>query len=720
MKTVTSSGIGKVGLTETVLPELPEGYVFVQVKRSVISAGTESALVRNSGQGSAVRKVMAKPKLVLDFFQTVSEVGLREAMDAVRMKLYAHNALGYSLSGIVVASRASRNFFAVGDPVFCAGQEHANHSDYVMVPETYVLPIPEGVDFDSAAMTTVAAIALHALRRSGVGHGEAIAIIGLGLLGQLLVRLCKTLGVRVVGIDPNTQMQRIALEAGAEKTFDGVSQNEISSIRALTKGRLFDAVIVTAGGATAEPINTAVDLARERARIVALGHSLLSIENPDFYYKELELVSSRSIGPGRYDENYEKQANDYPLGYVRWTARRNMEYILTLLQEGSLSLSGLITHRFPYPLASEAFEALESQDSNRIAIILDYPEQPGSVAPLEFDHSLLISPIVEAKGRIQVAISGSGYFSTKVIIPLLRRHPNIQIKWLVCSDSLHGRKICNAFAIPMLTSKFSDVASDPEVSLVFILNKHSRHGPQVVAALEAQKHVFVEKPLALTAVELDKVKNAYERAGDRLLFEGLNRSFSSVAQKMRDAVSGLVDPVQLLYRINTKANAGWYNSKEEGGAFIGEFSHFIDFACWLLGNCRVEEIQAMPLSHERARENLTVVARLSGGHVATFLFTTSGSSAYSKESIEVFSDNTSIVCQDFKTLKTFGLKPEINIQMAQEDKGYAEEIKAVISLLDGKSGIEYPGIERGGRALLASLAAIETLATGQSIRSSGK
>lgn len=704
MKQLVVNGKGEVLLLDVPAPSCQPGEVLIQTSKSIISAGTDSTLISNSGGGSLIGKITNNPQLINRFKQVISAEGGRQAISGARDKIAQLNALGYSIAGTVVECRAENDFFIKGERVAAVGQQWANHAEFISVPERYVFKIPEGVTDEDASFAALASIALHGLRQGGLELGETVCVIGLGLIGQILVKISCAFGMSVIGIDPNPVMREIAKKSGAEIALHPDDPLVVDSVKETTSGIGVDGVIVTVGGKQKHPIKLAISIAAERSKIVMLGHSPISVDSNDFYKKELTIVSSRGYGPGRYDPEYEVGGKDYPVGYVRWTVERNIDLILKMLRKSKMGLRDIISHTCDLSEGVAAYEKI-LREPNRVAVSISFCDETVKSA-----STWKFSKVSKFKkdGAIGVGFVGTGNFSRATLLPILARNRSFDLVALASNDGLRAEFCSKKFSIPMITTEVDTLINNDEVDLVCVANRHSQHADLVVKALKAKKDVFVEKPLAINEQQLQKIQRAAAESSG-LVFVGLNRCFSNLGKVFKSEIKKASGSVQFLYRINSQANKGWFSEANEGGAFIGEFSHFFDFINWAIGGKKVNSIDAFPANAELPKENLSVVIRFDGGHSCTFIFTTSGTASYSKELIEAFFDGKVIQLVDFKTLTSTGQGNEINISSKKSDKGYDSEFQALADIIKGQKNIDFPDIKRGSEALMTSLAALSSM-----------
>ncbi len=678
---------GEISVAEVPAPQLLPGCVLVRIGASLVSAGTERAS-SEFARKSLLQKAQARPDLVREVINKVRRDGILSAVHAVRSRLDQPSSLGYSSAGIVTGVGEGVVDIAVGDRVACAGAGYAVHAEVACIPRLLVAKIPEGVpiSFDEAAFTTVGAVALHGIRTAEVKLGDVVAVIGLGLVGQLTVQLLKTAGCRVFGFDIAADRVDLAIRLGIDagsstltEFADLVSQN--------TRGFGVDAVLITAETPSSEPVNQAAQVARDRAIVVAVGTVGMELERQRYYEKELDFRVSRSYGPGRYDVAYEQKGRDYPIGQVRWTETRNMEAFLQFLAEGKLDLKPLITHRFAIDQAKEAYDLISGATRERsLAVLFTYAESSNlsqRVDLIQRESSQIPTPETSMK----VGLLGAGSFATSTLLPALREASGAELVAVCAATGAHSRHAADKFEFEFCTTDERDVLSSDRVNTVVIATRHHLHANQVLAALAAEKHVFCEKPLCLNEGELSSIVRAYWSSQDKrpLLMVGFNRRFAPMALRMKEFLA-IKEPLALHYRVNagTLPQDHWINDPEMGGGrIVGEVCHFVDFLSFLAGAAPIE-VQARPLSNPGlySDDNILISLRFENGSEGTIHYLANGDRAFSKERVEVFGGGAVAVLDDFRKLEMtrFGKTSSISTRWRQ-DKGHRGEWQAFAEAL---------------------------------------
>jgi predicted dehydrogenase len=702
---------GTVQVVELPEPALRPGSILVRTSRSVISPGTERSVV-SAARSSYIKTARTRPDLVRRVLDLVKREGLLAAYRRVQSKLAEPQALGYSSAGTVVAvGPGAGDHFRVGDRVACAGGGVASHAEVVCVPVNLAARIPDGVEFDAAAFATLGAISLHGVRQAEPRLGDRVAVVGLGILGLLAVQLLRANGVRVAAYDLNGDLVERALALGAETGLAGGTDDQVQSALAWTEGLGVDAVLVTAASSSDAPMVAAAGMARERAKVVAVGLVPFGLPREIAYVKELELRISRSYGPGRYDEAFEQKGVDYPPGYVRWTETRNLDAFLALLGEGRVSLDALITHRYPLDEAPSAYDLLmERKAPMPIGMLIEYPEPPAAEAapPAVHEavppaaHEAAPAPTGPVSGDVGLAFFGAGNFARATLLPALAKVDGVSLRRVVTAHGLSAWDASKKFGFKEVGTDPEAALADPLVHAVCITTRHDLHVEQVCRALEAGKHVFVEKPLALTHDELDRIETVARRS-EHMLMVGFNRRFSPSAVAVREALAGR-GPILMTYRVNAGAlPAGhWLNDPEIGGGrMIGEGCHFVDLLSFLAGDPGISAIDARCAGRPRgSAESFAVQIEFADGSVGQLLYTAAGDSSLGKERVEAHAGGASVVIDDYKSalLRRGGSAKKL----PAGSKGHAEEMRAFVSAVraGGPAPIPLPVLLEVSRATL--------------------
>ena len=675
---------GEMKVADVPPPAVSAGSVLVRTAASLVSVGTERSIIELAKM-NPVQKARARPDLVRKILTRVGQEGVLSVAQSVLNRLSTPLPLGYSSAGFVEAVGAGVTDLAPGDRVACAGAGYANHAEVVCVPRNLVTPIPDGVAFQDAAFVTLGAIALHGVRQANLTLGESVVVIGLGLIGQLTAQLCAAQGCRVFGIDLDPSKVALARSLGMEAGSS--SGDTTQDVMSFTRGRGADAVLITASTKSSAPITQAAELARDRARVVAVGDVGLDVPRRPFYDKEIDLRLSRSYGPGRYDPAYEERGRDYPIGYVRWTENRNMESFLDLVASGRVKIDPLITKRFAIEKAAEAYESILGGRENVIGAVIDYDTDK----PQDAAVRLVPAPRPKRDGEVRVGLVGAGNFAQSVLVPALSKASGARIVSVTTRSGLSARNVADKVSADSATSDASALIASHDIDAVVIATRHDTHAGFVAEALASGKHVFVEKPLAVDLEGLNRVIAARDAAGGEsapVVFTGFNRRFSPLTETLRKHVAG--KPLAMTYRINAGAVAAnsWVQDAEAGGGrIVGELCHFIDTMQSLCG-AEITEVHARAVG-DAARlpadpDNLAVQLHFADGSVGAIVYASGGSADFAKERLEVFGGGISAAIDNWRKLTVRG--PSVRIDKTRwlsAAKGHTEEIAAFIAAVRG-------------------------------------
>jgi predicted dehydrogenase/threonine dehydrogenase-like Zn-dependent dehydrogenase len=711
----------EITVLEVPAPKLLAGCVLVRTAASLVSAGTERASSEFASK-NLLQKARMRPDLVREVLSKVSRDGIASTMSAVRNRLDQPSALGYSSAGTVVAVGEGIVDITPGDRVACAGAGHAVHAEFACVPRMLIARIPSpSVTFDEAAFTTLGAVALHGVRNADVTLGDVVAVIGLGLLGQLTVQILKAAGCCVLGMDISAERAELALRLGA----DAVSSSS-SSFRELclqhSAGHGVDSILIAAQTASNDPVDLAGAVARNRAVVVAVGTVAMNIPRRPFYEKELDFRVSRSYGPGRYDSAYEQKGIDYPIGYVRWTETRNMEAFLKLLadrkKDRKLDLLPLITHRFPVARAHSAYDLIRGKTNEAsLGVLISYPEPADDIA-----HVTLREPDRPKSNQksIQLGLLGVGSFAMHTLLPVINRAGGVDMIVASAASGSHARHAATKFRFRSCTTDEREIFNNPEVNTVVIATRHHLHASQVVEALSSGKHVFCEKPLCLNAAELAAIVAVHgDQDTRRLLMVGFNRRFAPLALRMKEFLQEAGEPLALHYRVNAGFLAAdhWLNDPLQGGGrILGEVCHFVDFLCFLTGSSPVEvETCSLPNPGQYSNDNVVCSLRFADGSQGTISYLANGDKSFSKERVEVFGGGSVAVLENFKRLELVrGGKKRVFRSLLRQDKGLRGEWEAFVAAIQDGADSPVPFHEIVS-ATLATFALEESRGLGQPV-----
>jgi predicted dehydrogenase/threonine dehydrogenase-like Zn-dependent dehydrogenase len=677
MKQVVQNLRGDVRLTEVPAPALRPGGALVRTVCSVLSPGTERTNVERSRR-SMLSKARDRPDLVRQVIQRMRRDGWSATLRSVNERLDALVPMGYSSAGVVEAVGEGVRDLRVGDRVACAGGGYASHAELVWVPQQLCARVPVAgpreVPLGDAAFATLGAIALQGFRQGELRLGETVAVTGLGLLGLLTVQLAKAAGCRVVAADLDPERVALALRLGADVAVRAGDEYE-TAVRQATGGRGADAVLITAATDSAEPVRQAGRLARDRAIVVVVGAVPADVPRSPFYEKEVDVRFSRSYGPGRYDPSYEEHGHDYPIGYVRWTEQRNLEAVLDLLAQGRLDLGPLVSHRFPIAEAERAYQVLTDPGAKALAIVLDYPEPVARTTRVELTGGTNRSTKA-APAKVRVGVVGASGFARAVMIPALKELPEVTLRGMAAANGLNARSAATQAGFEYCTSEYRELLADAEIDVVMIATRHGLHAEQAVAALEAGKQVFVEKPLCLTEEELDRIVAAWRAAGRPAAMVGFKRRFSPLVAKVRTLFAGRRDPLSIHYRINAgQLPAGsWVNDPVEGGGrILGEVCHFADLSAALVGSQPVHVF-----AESVGPDGVAATLRYPDGSVAMLQYLSGGHPKVPKERIEIVGAGTVALIDDFQLTTWHGPGGEGKFAPGGQDKGHRAEFAAFV------------------------------------------
>ena len=662
-------GNGETILAEVPCPRRSKGTVLSQTTHTLVSLGTEKMLI-DFGKGSWIAKARSQPDKVKQVIQKIRTDGLWTTLEAVRAKLDTPIPLGYCNVGRIIESDPTSQYSA-GDRIISNGP----HAEMVAVSENLTAKIPDNVSNDAAAFTVVGAIGLQGIRLLQPTLGERIVVSGLGLIGLLSVQILRAHGCQVLGIDFDPAKLELARQYGADTVDLSQDQDPVRVADDWTSGQGVDGVLITAATKSDELIHQAATMCRKRGRIVLVGVIGLNLRRADFYEKELSFQVSCSYGPGRYETSYEKRGMDYPIGFVRWTEQRNFEAILQLMSDGKIDVAPLITHRFSFDDALRGYEAVS--EPGAMGILLEY-----STELSETDQAALVNRKIQVheskvdsntKGRI--GFIGAGGFTTRMLLPLLP--PTLKRTAIVSSTGVSAGYAGRKFGFETVSTDSEQVLSDPNIDAVFITTPHNSHASMVIQALENNKHVFVEKPLALTHEELDSVESQLQQS-DRCLMVGFNRRFSPHSIALRKWIASVPGPKAIIMTINAGAIPGehWTQDLQVGGGrIVGEACHFIDLARFFAGSPIVSS-SATPMvgGDGKLGDCASIQLAFEDGSIGTVHYLSNGSKDFPKERIEIFGGGKVFVCDNFRVSRVIGGKGRCKTY--GQDKGHKDELLA--------------------------------------------
>ena len=666
-------------LEEVPTPALKEGGVIVRSHYSLISSGTEANAVRQAAMG-LVSKAKARPNDVKQVLHSVRRQGLRATHKAIMNRLDSLTPLGYSLSGTVISVGKGSDEFRKGQRVACGGAGYANHAEYNFVPKNLVVPVPDGVSMAEAACTTVGTVALQGFRQSGLSVGDTSVVIGLGLIGQIYLQIARAAGCRTIGIDINPERVKIALELGAEAACGFDPQAATAAVKNISEGIGADAVALAVGTDSNEPLELAVQLVRDRGKLVNIGKAKIDVPYEPFFKKDLSLVFSRSYGPGRYDPTYEDKGLDYPPGYVKWTERRNMMAFLDLLAKKKLNLGPIIENPVPFRKAEEAYRMLR-EGKVGLGILFKYPDSENVT---DSRQQTVYLKTFSRRAPLVFGCIGAGNYANTKLLPVLANISNVRLKAVATLRSTSCKTAATRFGFEQATTNYHQVLEDDEINTVLIATPHSSHAELISEALRAGKAVFAEKPLAISIEQLEKIKKAIDDAGNGRLQIGFNRRFAPLSRQIKEAFGEIAGPLQIIIRINAgRLEYGrWVSDPEEsGGRFVGEGCHFVDLASYFVGEDPIE-VHASRVQQDL--DSMCVLLRYRDGSLATIVYVTSGSTLVPKEYIEIYGGGQTAVIDDFKRAIIYTEKKR-KLGLGLQNKGQKQELHAFCdAVLKGK------------------------------------
>jgi predicted dehydrogenase/threonine dehydrogenase-like Zn-dependent dehydrogenase len=660
---------GRIVLEDIPVPSAAAGAILIRTSRSLISSGTERMLLE-FGRANWIEKIRQQPEKAHQVLDKIRTDGVLATLDAVRSKLNQPIALGYCNVGRVVEAGVNASEFSTGDRVVSNG----SHAEFVSVGRNLCARIPESVSDDEAVFAPLAAIALQGLRLAGPEIGERFCVIGLGLVGLIAVQLLRANGCRVLGVDPDPGKSALARRFGAEVVDLGAGEDVLRKAERFSRGMGIDAVLITAATDSNEPVEQAARMCRQRGRIVLIGVTGLELNRADFYKKEISFQVSCSYGPGRYDEVYEDRGVDYPFGLVRWTEQRNFQAVLQLMESAHLDVRPLISHRFAFGAAGDAYDLLADRTLASLGILLDYRDEesvPAIVRKMPLRAPASGPPVAMPT----VAFIGAGNYAGRVLIPAFRAS-GARLFAVATASGINAARYGRQYGFELASTDVEAVLAAPEVDLVVIATRHDTHAQFVQRALDAGKHVFVEKPLALTGPEIDAIESRLrdpEQRQTRMLMIGFNRRFAPLAMQMKALLGAVREPKSFVVTVNAgAAPAGhWTVDSVGGGRIIGEACHFIDLLRFLAG-CPITGSVARRTGGESARSNdpsVSITLSFADGSIGVIHYLTSGHSSFPKERVEVFAGGRVLQLDNFRRLRAYGWPHFGSKRLWRQDKG---------------------------------------------------
>ena len=706
MKQVFRKGLKHIVVAEAPEPMVTPNHVLVNPVYSLISSGTESASIHEG----IIKEVAENPSQLRKVWDGVKSMGPLATVSEVRAKFKEYATLGYAGAGIVAERHPSVTEVMVGDRVAYGG-EGTGHGQTILASRNLIVKVPDNVPFQHACFTTLGSIALNSIRISEVGVGDVVAVIGLGLVGQLVAQLARLQGARVIGIDLKSDRVELAKKSGVDHGLDGSSQIG-EEVRAITNGLGADCVIVAAASKSSAPCQLALDICRDRGSIVIVGAVEMSFPWAEMYMKEIRLLMSRAYGPGSYDPEYEVRGRDYPIAYVRWTEKRNMEEFLRLVSLGRIDIQSLISHEFDLEDAPRAYQVVKDSTASSLGVLLRYPEpvkESETVAPQRRIN--LVGKA--AKSDLKVALIGAGNLARWAHLPGLKKVPNVSLHAVCSASGARGNTYARRFGASYFCSDYRQILDDPQVDVVMVLSRNQHHFSQAFEALMAGKHVFVEKPMALTEAECRELYNAVVVSANQLTV-GFNRRFAPFYKELKHSLFKRTGPAVINCRVSSPGISGgyWMADPSIGGAIIGEAVHFIDLMYWLLESEPIN-VSAYTLPTGKTdpigENNLVASIRFADGSIGTLNYSTIGSKNAPGERVEVFAEGITSVVEDFKEFKSVS-NSRRKLSTWWAHKGYEDQLRSFFqSITQG----EAPSItvRDGARATLVCLEMLRSAQT---------
>lgn len=659
---------GGTTVTEAPVPQCSKGHLLISTTTSLISAGTERMLV-GFGKASMLDKARQQPEKVKMVLEKVQTDGLLTTYDAVKSKLAQPLPLGYCNVGVVHEVGAGVEDFKVGDRVVSNGP----HADIVKVPKNLCAKIPDNVSDEAASFTVVASIGLQGIRLAQPTIGESFVITGAGLIGLLTIQMLRANGCRVLAIDFDQSKLELAKQFGAEVCNPAKGEDPVAAGLAFSRGAGVDGVIITASTKVSDPVTQAARMSRKRGRIILVGVTGLELNRSDFYEKELSFQVSCSYGPGRYDAAYEEKGQDYPVGFVRWTEQRNFVAVLDMMAAGTLNVDALITHRFEFEDAPKAYDVL-TEDKSGLGILLKY----NSAVETRTEKKVILKPIqIDAQNAV-VGFIGAGNYASRILIPAFKKAAS-QLHTIVTSGGINGVIHGEKAGFAEASTDIDALLNNKDVNTVAIATRHNSHAYFVEKALLAGKNVFVEKPLALTVEEIEKVEQAYnhniEHKQYARVMVGFNRRFAPQVQKMKALLDTVKEPKSFIMTMNAGAIPADHWTQDNtvgGGRIIGEACHFIDLMRFLAGS-KIVSVQARRMGETDAvqilEDKASITLGFEDGSFGTIFYLANGASSFPKERVEVFAAGRVLQLDNFRKLKGFGWPGFNKMNLWRQDKG---------------------------------------------------
>jgi predicted dehydrogenase/threonine dehydrogenase-like Zn-dependent dehydrogenase len=676
---------GRVTVENIPAPLIEQGHVLVEVAYSLISTGTELSSVQSSGQ-SLIKKALDQPEKVKKLWDYLRSQGIQKTVAKIKGQIGQAAPLGYSCSGFVIQSGEGISDLKPGDQVACAGAGVANHAEIVLVSRNLIVKVPEGCSLKDASSMTLGAIAMQGVRRADPRLGEIVAVIGLGLLGQITVQLLKAAGCMVIGIDLDARRMSLAKQVGADAAFNPTEKDINNEIRHLTGDHGVDATIITAVSNSNAIVQQAMEITRKKGRVVVVGTVGLGLNRSPFYEKEIDFLISCSYGPGRYDDRYEEKGLDYPYAYVRWTENHNMQEYLRLVAGENVRLGPILEREYELSQAPQAYEELRNASEKPLGVILRYPLIINESTKTKKLESKVVLRSRTIRGKVKIAVVGAGNFAKAVQLRNLQRLSDFyHLSAIVDIVGVNAKSAAEQFKADYVSTNYEDVLADPDVDAVLICTRHNLHAQQAIQAAKAGKGILLEKPMALNQVELDKLITVLWETGVPFMM-GFNRRFSPAATRAKELTRHRTNPLIVIYRVNAGYIPldNWVHGEEGGGRIIGEACHMFDLFNYFT-EAEVESIDVRAISpkseHVSSTDNFVATLKCADGSICTLMYTALGANEVGKEYIEIYCDGKTLLIDDFKELRVYGTKG--TGWKGPQDKGHLLELEEFARLVRG-------------------------------------
>ena len=693
-------------LEELPIPVCKSGGVLVKTIYSAVSVGTEVMKLKNADL-SYLQMAKKKPEQAKEVINSLRQLGPMATYRKVMNKLDALSPLGYSLVGEVIEVGIGVEEFKIGDIIACGGAGYANHSEINFIPKNLCTQVPEGVELKQASFATIAAIAMQGFRQTQSAIGENVAVIGLGLLGQILIQIIQANGCRAFGFDLSKSKCDLAKANGAYFAEQATKTDFDKEVGSLTDGHGVDSVIISTGTSSNDPIILAGKIARDKGKIVDIGITKMDLPWDLYYHKELDFRFSRSYGPGRYDPLYEEGGVDYPIGYVRWTEQRNMASVLQLIKDGKIDFSKLISHEYNFSDAEEVFPAIKEGKEEYLGVVLKY--DAGDT--VKIDKTIRVDKDSSKSNEVNVGLIGAGNYASTMLIPFLKDKANL--KGIATATGINAKDKANKYGFSLITTDYNELLEDKDINLVLIATRHNQHAPMVLNTIKKEKNIYVEKPLAISVEELKNISKAYEK-NNPILMVGYNRRYSSSIKYLKEKLDNNT-PYSIYYQVNAGfiPKDNWYQSPEQGGRIIGECCHFIDTLQYLLD---AEPVEVFASSTEASdmpeQDNSFITIKFSNGSSAVIAYLSDGDKNYPKEKMLITGYKTNIEFDNFKSVSVFKNGKSSTKKFVMIDKGQKQEMQVLTdSIKSGKMPVPMETLLLNSYATIKAVESIKTKQT---------